>query len=49
MKIISEHKSRYPKHPRQTPVKSGYKRVMAIVDGETKHLDVRVGDNKDGE
>lgn len=38
--IISEHKSKYKKHPKQSPVAKGKKRVMAIVDGKTRHLDI---------
>jgi len=44
MKIISEHK-KY-KHRRiggklTTPPKRGFKRVMAIENGATKHIDIK--------
>lgn len=40
MKIISEHKRRFKRNGNQPP-KPGYKRVMAILDGRTQHLDIK--------
>ena len=46
MKIISEHKKIRANPPNDSyrkpaPLKKGYKRVEAIVDNKTKHIDIK--------
>ena len=40
MEIISEHKRRFKRNGNKAP-EQGYKRVMAIVNGFTRHLDIK--------
>jgi len=40
MKIISEHKRRFKRNGNQKPAKD-FKRVMAIVDNRTVHIDIK--------
>jgi hypothetical protein len=42
IKIISEHKKRNgPKGYGYTPPKAGMKRVMVVLGGQTRHIDVK--------
>jgi len=40
MTIINEHKRRFRRNG-NTPPQNGYKRVMAIVEGKTRYLDIK--------